>query len=89
MEDKRFDEPVHVMVGGPGRIRVVTTTGQAADCLLNQWPGKPGRKHRTARQACLDVLSGIREARAARAAFAAAAEDADILVPIDRITRRR
>jgi len=88
VEDKRFDEPVHVLLGPPGKIRVVTSALQAADALLNQWPAKPTRRHRTARQAVVDALEGIKDASAARKAFAAAADEASILVPIERIIHR-
>ncbi|MEW9808611.1 DUF982 domain-containing protein [Mesorhizobium marinum] len=88
MEDKQFDEPVHVQLK-PGKIRAVTWTSQAAKALLYEWPEKRGRRHRTARQACLDVMSGLKDARAARKAFTAAAEEADVLVPISRIVKPR
>jgi hypothetical protein len=81
MEDQRFDEPVQVMLGGPGKIRVVTSTTEAAECLLKyRWPRGTGKKHRSARQACLDVLAGLRQAAEARKAFVAAAIESDILV---------
>jgi hypothetical protein len=81
MEDVRFDEPVKVQLL-PGKILVVTSAKRAAECLLYEWPDKQGRKHRTARQACLDVLGGIKQARAAQRAFKAAAKEAAILVEI-------
>ncbi|MEW9838553.1 DUF982 domain-containing protein [Mesorhizobium marinum] len=87
MEDKQFDEPVHAQLK-PGKIRAVTWTSQAAKALLYEWPDKRGRRHRTARQACLDVMSGLKDARAARRAFTAAAEEADILVPIEHVVNR-
>ncbi|MGQ2906725.1 MAG: DUF982 domain-containing protein [Aliihoeflea sp.] len=60
----------------------MTSTVQAADILLNRWPGDRGaRKHLAARKACIAVLEGIKEARAARLAFEAAAKEADILAP--------
>jgi len=81
MQDKSFDEPVRVLLGGPGKVRVVTSTKQAAECLLNyRWPKGTGKKHRSAQQACLDVLSGVKDARTARKAFEAAARESDVLV---------
>jgi hypothetical protein len=89
MEDQPFDEPVHVLLGPPGKIRVVTSALQAADALLNQWPTQPTRRHRTARQAVVDALEGIKDAKAARRGEGAAADEASILVPIDRIMIKR
>lgn len=81
MEDKRFDEPVSIMIGGPGKIRVISSTREAAECLLNyRWPKGTGPKHRAARKACMDVLSGLRQAHVARKALAEAARESDILV---------
>lgn len=81
MDPRVFDKPVHVMLK-PGKILVVGSTREAAEKLLVPgWPNAASRKHRAARQACLDVLQGIKDARAARKAFAAAAEEADALVP--------
>jgi hypothetical protein len=90
MDEKPFDVPVHVMLGGPGQIRVVNTAARAAEILLHDWPQKPGRKHLAARKACLDVLTGIRESKAARMAFEAAAKEADILsaAPLQRDAMR-
>ena len=75
-----FDRPVRVALGGPGKIRIVSSTREAAECLLLRWPSESGRKHLAARKACMDVLQGLKEARAARRAFQAAAKEADILV---------
>ena len=83
MDEGRFDRPVRVFVEKRGNIAdTVTSTVQAAEILLNRWPGDPGaRKHLAARKACIAVLEGIKEARAARLAFEAAAKEADILAP--------
>ncbi len=80
MDEKRFDRPVRVEMGGPGKIRTVTTTREAAECLLYSWPTDGGRRHLAARKACMAVLDGLKEARSARLAFENAAEEADILV---------
>jgi hypothetical protein len=76
----RFEKPVRVALGGPGKIRVVTSTREAAECLLLRWPYESGRNHLAARKACRDVLQGLKEARTARKAFEQAAAEADILV---------
>lgn len=81
MDDKRFDEPVSILIGEMGKIRVISSTREAAECLLQyRWPKGTGKKHRAARQACLDVLSGLRKASVARKALAEAARESDILV---------
>jgi hypothetical protein len=80
MEDREFDKPVQILHGRPGASRLVRTTAEAAEFLLYKWPTKGGRKHRSARQACLEVLEGLKEARSARSAFEAAADEAEILV---------
>ena len=80
MDIEHFDIPVRVALGGPGKIRVVTATREASECLLLHWPFDGGRKHLAARKACMDVLMGLKHVRAARQAFQAAAKEADILV---------
>jgi hypothetical protein len=79
MDIGRFDTPVRVALGGPGKIRIVSSAREAAECLLLRWPFEGGRKHLAARTACMDVLQGVKQVRAARRAFQAA-EEADILV---------
>jgi len=80
VDDKRFNQPVRVALGGPGKIRVVTSTREAAECLLYRWPKERGRNHYAALQTCMDVLYGPRKPNAAMQAFRAAAEEVDILV---------
>ncbi|RLP27907.1 DUF982 domain-containing protein [Mesorhizobium sp. YM1C-6-2] len=81
MEDKRFDNPVHVMIGGAGNVRIVSSTREASECLLKyRWPKGTGPKHRSARKACLDVLAGLKKTTAARRAFEAAAKESGLLV---------
>lgn len=80
MDDKRFDKPVRVAIGGPGKIRNVTSTREAAECLLHRWPTKGGPKHRLAREACIDVLAGDKDSDLARAAFIEAAKEAGIWI---------
>jgi hypothetical protein len=80
MDIGRFDRPVRVALGGPGKIRIVSSTREAAECLLLRWLFEGGRKHLAARKACMDVLQGVKQVRAARQAFQAAAKEADILV---------
>ena len=79
LSDFPFDKPVEVWTG-TGTSRVVASTRDAAETLLNRWPGNAdAANHRAARKACLDVLQGARTALVARRAFAAAAKEAGIL----------
>ena len=80
MDIGHFEKPVRVALGGPGKIRVVTSTREAAECLLLRWPSESGRKHLAARKACMDVLQGLKKAGVAQRAFRDAAAEADILV---------
>lgn len=81
VNDQHFEKPVHVRLGNAGRVQIVHTAKEAAECLINyRWPKATGVKHRRARKACLDVLSGLKEAAAARKAFEAAAIESDILI---------
>lgn len=81
MEDQRFDEPVKILTGRASSVvRQVSTTAEAAQHLLYNWPIQGGRKHLAARKACVAVLEGLKAAHVARKAFAEAADEADILV---------
>ena len=80
MDEGRFDRPVRVEIGGPGKIRAVTSTREAAECLVYRWPSDGGKKHLAARRACMQVLEGVKQAIVARRAFEAAAREADILL---------
>lgn len=80
VEDHHFDYPVLVQTSA-SRIRVVSSTREAAECLLYGWPAVGlNRKHLEARRACLAVLEGQKKALTARRAFAAAAKEAGILI---------
>ncbi|THF58710.1 DUF982 domain-containing protein [Ollibium composti] len=80
MRDVPFEKPLTIETARVGRYLTITRVGQAADFLMNQWPGKEGSKHRKALRAVLDVLEQGRDASIARAALIAAAEDADVFV---------
>ncbi|WP_245425171.1 DUF982 domain-containing protein [Phyllobacterium brassicacearum] len=51
---------------------------RAVAFLLSEWPGKRGRLHGLARQACLEALEGNVAGDLARTAFVDAAREADI-----------
>jgi hypothetical protein len=77
MSNNRFEVPVAVKFGSPVQEKVLRTAQDAADFLLNNWPGKKSPKHRAALQACHDSAAG-KPAMTARRAFLAAAREVDI-----------
>lgn len=80
MRKTRFHKPVRVQPGRIDRDRIVLSTKDAAEILLNDWPDKAHQKREKAMQACLDVIKGRRPPSHARSAFIAAAKDARILL---------
>jgi hypothetical protein len=80
MRDDNFDIPVTVETTQNGRMFTVTRTGQAADFLMHNWPGKKGPKHRAALQALMDVMEERKVVAVARKAFTAAAKEAKVFV---------
>jgi hypothetical protein len=80
LEDEPFDLPVFVQLGALNEIRSVSSTQEAAECLLFRWPRGTGPKFVTATEACLAVLRGAEETAHARSAFEEAAKEVGILV---------
>ncbi len=78
--DVYFDLPVHVELGGVGKVRVITSVREALDCLQSLWPCKAGQNALAAQRACAAALDGHKEPRQARTAFEKAAMEADALV---------
>ena len=77
--DKEFTDPLFVR-GKNGHLAIVNTVAQAADVLLNNWPGSQSRKaHHAAREACLRALQGLDDAQKARGALEVAAKAAGAL----------
>lgn len=80
---RRWSKPVRIKVG-MGSAVDVTSNGQAAKMMMDEWPIPAGDKLLRARVAVLrsmqrpDELDAL---AAARAAFEAAAEEAHILLP--------
>jgi hypothetical protein len=64
-----------------GRIRIVTSVGEATEVLLHDWPetGR-GEAYRGALHACYEALEGELDVEDARDAFIAAAQEAGIFV---------
>jgi hypothetical protein len=64
----------------PGKLRTIASVAEAAEFLLNEWPGKRGRLHGLAQQACLEAMDGSATGDMARSVFVEAAKEADIYV---------
>lgn len=84
MEDGPFDIPVMIQLSALDEIRSVTSTQEAAECLLFRWPRGTGPKYVTATETCLAVLRGAKETAHARAAFEEAAKEVGILIVTKR-----
>ncbi|MBD9375469.1 DUF982 domain-containing protein [Rhizobium sp. ARZ01] len=80
MDPKRWDKGVELELGKTGNYRVVITTSEAAEILLNRWPAEAGQAHLHARIACVAVLNGHASPDHARDAFIRAAEEAGIFI---------
>lgn len=77
MEDKPFDPPVDIEIGGEARS--VASLAEAQRLLMDTgWPVH-GPRHEDAVDACLKVVDGHRSVADARSAFAHAAREAGIL----------
>jgi hypothetical protein len=64
----------------PDRLRAIASVAEAAEFLLNEWPGKRGRLHGLAQLACLEAMDGSATGDMARSMFIEAAKEADIYV---------
>lgn len=80
MNVKLWDEPVEIELRRIGHYRVVTSTREAAECLMTRWPEPGGPAHAAARRACLEVLEGNAHPEVARQAFIDAAVEVGIYV---------
>lgn len=79
--DKRFQQPVKILLDPAGEPIIVRSTRQAAELLTTRWPTTSrGPRHRDAVDACLKVLDGHRSTVDARNTFIEAAEEAGIQV---------
>ncbi|MET0943557.1 MAG: DUF982 domain-containing protein [Mesorhizobium sp.] len=80
MEEKAFSHAIRVHLVEFGKIRVVSNTHEALDCLMYCWPGDRGPRHRDAIDACLKVLDGHRSTVDAEKAFSDAVSEAGMLI---------
>ncbi|WP_310424250.1 DUF982 domain-containing protein [Mycoplana sp. BE70] len=58
MDPKPWDKGVELELGKTGNYRVVITTSDAPEILLNRWPAEAGQAHLHARIACVAILNG-------------------------------
>ena len=80
MGTQRFDKPVRIRFGKPGKTFLVTSVGEARNCLRSdKWPARPGPKQRFAHESLLAAMAGTATPVEARCAFVDAASEARIL----------
>lgn len=76
-----FEPPVGIYFGKVGRIRIVNSLQDAAECLMSErWPGLRGAAFEKAILTLIAASEGCINADQARQAFANAAAEAGILV---------
>jgi hypothetical protein len=75
LTDGIWSEGVYMELGKLGEFRVVGSTREAANILLNRWPVKGGDAHRYAILICYAVLDGELPPNEARHAFILAVEE--------------
>ena len=63
---------------GAGGLRTVTSTDDAARCLLYKWPDQSSKAYHRAKGMCLDALEGRKPDEDAREAFLDAAREAQL-----------
>lgn len=73
-----WNEGVELQIHGIGGYRTVSSTEDAARCLLELWPRDSGKAFIAAQRACLAALEGKATADKARSAFIKAAGEANI-----------
>lgn len=79
MEDKHFKD-VTVMTRQIGKMRVITSVVQAAEFIINEWPGEQTDKLEIAKHALVQCFDGKMSPGVARMAFVEAAKEADICI---------
>lgn len=79
MDPKRWTIAVALETEEQGKLRVICSTAEAAEFMLNHWPVERGPLYIEAQKACLAVLGGEQPPEFAREAFVAAADEAGIL----------
>lgn len=79
MDTKVWSSPVKFETND-FQFRIVASTEEASDFLLNHWRVEGGEKYLLARRACIDALGGAIEADVARQAFIEACKEANMNV---------
>lgn len=79
MSKSYWTVPVDIRLAGAPRIRTITTSGFAFECLTTMWPDRShGPSFYSAILACFDASDGKISHGLARHAFVAAAKDAGL-----------
>ncbi|KQS65389.1 hypothetical protein ASG39_09120 [Rhizobium sp. Leaf371] len=86
INEKWWQQPVVLELGGIGDYRIVRNTREAAEVLLEKWPTHEGAAYGAALRMCRYVLNGEQPADYAREDFIAAAVEA--FIHIDEGRRR-
>ncbi|MGX8013837.1 DUF982 domain-containing protein [Mesorhizobium sp. ORM8.1] len=80
-DSKPFETPVVVELGHVGKYRQISSTREAAECLMTVWPLNRGERHRNALDTCLKALEGYRSIADARRALIEAARNRKFWFP--------
>lgn len=80
MQGQYWKKSVLLEFAGPAGFRTVTSTDDAARCLLYKWPDQNSKAYHRAKGLCLDALEGRRPDDEARQAFIDAAHEAQVAV---------
>ena len=78
MHGQYWKKSVLLDITGPGGLRTVTSTDDAARYLLYKWPDQTSKAYHRAKGMCLDALEGRKPDDEAREAFIDAAREARI-----------
>jgi hypothetical protein len=78
MQGQYWKKSVLLELGGAAGVRTVTSTDDAARCLLYKWPDQSSKAYHRAKGLCLDALEGRKPDEDAREAFLDAAREAHI-----------
>ena len=78
MNIQYWSKPVELRLPGTRRVRAITGTLFASECLLTAWPAPAGGAHADALRQCVEALNGRSQVQTARDAFIAAAREAEL-----------
>ncbi|WP_292071494.1 DUF982 domain-containing protein [Mesorhizobium sp.] len=89
IDSKPFEKPVVVELGHVGKYRQISSTREAAECLMTVWPLNRGERHRDALDTCLKALEGYRSPADARRALIEAGQGIGSAGPRRQAARRK